>query len=138
MLWMLVALAGVLASEAMLRLPLIATIKGVVKVSQKSMRLLKSKRISDHWKERVLPAYSLRMAKGSVGFFLLLCAGLLPSCLSRRAGRLGRGPAAAAGHSGAVRRVAGLHLAAREVHPCLTIPPWTNCCIGWRWARWPR
>ncbi len=81
MLWMLVALAGVLASEAMLRLPLIATIKGVVKVSQKSMRLLQSKRISDHWKERVLPAYSLRMAKGSVGFFLLLCAGLLPVVL---------------------------------------------------------
>jgi hypothetical protein len=78
MIWLLVALAGVLASEVMLRLPLIGTIKGVIDVSRKSMRLLASKKISDHWKERVLPAYSLRMFKGSVGFFLLLCLGLLP------------------------------------------------------------
>ncbi len=76
--WFLVALAGVLASEAMLHLPLLHMFRGILDVSRKSMRTLRSKRISDHWKERVLPAYSLRMAKNSVGFFVMLCAALLP------------------------------------------------------------
>jgi hypothetical protein len=81
MTWILVALAGILASEAMLRLPLIRTAKGLAVVSQKSMHVLASKKISDHWKERILPAYSLRMAKNSVGFFLFLCLALLPVVL---------------------------------------------------------
>ena len=81
MIWLLIALSAVLASEAMLRLPLLAQARCVIEVSRKSMRLLASKRISDHWKERILPAYSLRMAKGSIGFFLSLCAALLPVVL---------------------------------------------------------
>jgi hypothetical protein len=78
MAWILLVIAAVLASEAMLRLPLIAQAKSVIDVSGRSMRVLKSKRISDHWKERVLPAYSARMFKGSIGFFVMLCLALLP------------------------------------------------------------
>lgn len=81
MAWLLVALAAILASEAMLRLPLLAQARSVIDVSGRSVRTLRSKRISDHWKERVLPAYSLRMAKGSVGFFLCLLAALAPVAL---------------------------------------------------------
>ena len=81
MIWLLVALAAVLASEAMLRLPLVAQARGVIDVSGRSMHVLRSKRISDHWKERVLPAYSARMAKGSVGFLLSLVAALVPVAL---------------------------------------------------------
>jgi hypothetical protein len=78
MTWALLVAAAVLASEAMLRLPLLALARSVINVSGKSMRVLKSKRISDHWKERVLPAYSARMFKGSVGFFVTLCLALVP------------------------------------------------------------
>jgi hypothetical protein len=78
MTWILLAVAAVLASEAMLRLPLLAQAQGVIDVSRRSMHVLGSKRISDHWKERILPAYSARMAKGSIGFFLSLCAALVP------------------------------------------------------------
>ena len=81
MIWVLLALAAVLASEAMLRLPLIAQAKSVADVSRWSMHVLRARRISDHWKERVLPAYSLRMAKGSIGFFISLCLALLPVAL---------------------------------------------------------
>jgi hypothetical protein len=81
MIWVLLALAAVLASEAMLRLPLIAQAKSVADVSRRSMHVLRARRISDHWKERVLPAYSLRMAKGSIGFFISLCLALLPVAL---------------------------------------------------------
>ncbi|MFN0115363.1 MAG: hypothetical protein ACKVPY_11870 [Paracoccaceae bacterium] len=78
MIWLLLASAAVLASEAMLQLPLIAQAKSVIDVSGRSVRVLRSKRISDHWKERILPAYSARMFKGSVGFFISLCLALLP------------------------------------------------------------
>ena len=78
LLWLLVVVAAVLASEALLRLPIVAKIKAVSEASQKAMRVLKSRRISDHWKERVLPAYAKRIGFGSVAFFVMLCAGLLP------------------------------------------------------------
>jgi hypothetical protein len=80
-LWLFVVAAGVLASEAFLRLPLIATIKRVTETAQKSGKVLGSKRISDHWKERVLPRYSLIIGKGSIVFFLMLCLALLPVAL---------------------------------------------------------
>ena len=76
--WLLVIVAAVLASEALLRLPVMAKIKGVSDASQKALRVLKSGRISDHWKERVLPAYAKRIGFGSVAFFGMLCLGLLP------------------------------------------------------------
>jgi hypothetical protein len=76
--WLLVVVAAVLASEAFLRLPLMARIKSVSVTSQKAMRVLKSARISDHWKERILPAYALRIGLGSVTFFGLLLVALLP------------------------------------------------------------
>ncbi len=76
--WLLVIVAAILASEALLRLPIMAKIKDVSEISQKAMRVLKSGRISDHWKERVLPVYAKRIGFGSVAFFVLLCLGLLP------------------------------------------------------------
>ena len=76
--WLLVVVAAVLASEALIRLPALATIKAVSQASQKAMRTLKSGRISDHWKERVLPAYARQIGFGSVSFFVMLCLGLLP------------------------------------------------------------
>lgn len=77
-LWLYVVIAGVLASEAFLRLPLIPTITKVSATARKSSKVLASKRISDHWKETVLPRYSLIIGKGSVLFFLMLCLALLP------------------------------------------------------------
>lgn len=76
--WALVVGAALLASEAFLHLPIMARIGAVSGYAQKAMRVLRSTRISDHWKERILPAYALRIGAGSATFFLLLCAALLP------------------------------------------------------------
>lgn len=70
---LLLLLAAVLASEVLLRLPLLAQARHIVSITRKSAATIRSSRISDHWKERVLPAYSLRMGIHSVLFFLLLC-----------------------------------------------------------------
>lgn len=78
MLWIFVVIAAVAASEAFLRMPLLPVIRRVTATARKSGRVLASKRISDHWKERVLPRYSWIIGKGSVQFFGLLMLALVP------------------------------------------------------------
>ncbi len=69
----LLLIAAMLASELLLRLPLLRQARHLLAVTRKSAATIRSSRISDHWKERVLPAYSLRMGLHSMLFFLLLC-----------------------------------------------------------------
>lgn len=78
MVWLFVPLAAVLASEAFLRLPLLPVIRRVTGTARKSGRVLASRRISDHWKERVLPRYSWIIGTGSVQFLGLLMLALAP------------------------------------------------------------
>ena len=84
----LLVASAILASEILLRLPLLEQVNVVVRTARRSAATVRSKRISDHWKETVLPAYSLRMAGRSVFFFLLLCLVALPVVL---AGLVARG-----------------------------------------------
>lgn len=78
----LLVLAAVAASELLLRLPVLRQAQGIAAVTRKSAATIRSRRISDHWKETILPAYSLRMAGRSILFFLLLCAVALPVALA--------------------------------------------------------
>lgn len=77
----LLAVAAIVASELLLRLPVLREAQGLGEVARKSAALLASKRISDHWKERILPVYSARMARCSVLFFVLLCCAVAPVAL---------------------------------------------------------
>lgn len=81
MVWVFVLVAAVLASEAFLRLPLLPVVRRVSVTARKSGRVLASKRISDHWKERILPRYSWIIGKGSVQFLGLLVLALAPVAL---------------------------------------------------------
>jgi hypothetical protein len=69
------------ASEIFVRLPIMDQVSVIVASARRSAATLRSKRISDHWKEVVLRAYSLRMAGRAVLFFLLLCLVALPVAL---------------------------------------------------------
>lgn len=77
----LLAAGAILASEALLRLPLMDQVSIVVRTARRSAATVRSRRISDRWKETVLPTYALRMASRSVSFFLLLCIVALPVAL---------------------------------------------------------
>ncbi len=79
--WLLILVAAVLASEAFLRLPLMPAIRRANRAAARSVRTLRSARISDHWKERMLPVYALTIARNSVLFFALLCLAVLPALL---------------------------------------------------------
>ena len=71
--WLLLVLAAVVACELFLRLPLMATIKQATSTAAKASAVLRAKRVSDHWKERILPVYAGKIAANSLKFFLYLC-----------------------------------------------------------------
>jgi hypothetical protein len=80
--WLRLVLCAVLASELFLHLPIMATLQKAQGAARKSARILPSKRISDHWKERMLPVYARIIATNSVLFFVLLCVALIPVVLA--------------------------------------------------------
>lgn len=79
--WLRLLVAAILASELFIRLPLWQTVRTASLAAEKSQRLLRSKRISDHWKERMLPRYALTLGTKSVVFFALLCLAVTPVVL---------------------------------------------------------
>ncbi len=79
--WIRLFLSAVIASELLVRLPLLPTIRKARAAAEKSAGLLRSRRVSDHWKERMLPVYAAAIARNSVLFFGLLCAAVLPVVL---------------------------------------------------------
>ena len=74
----LLVVSAMLASEIFLRLPLMDQFSIIIDAARRSAATVRSRRISDHWKEMILPAYSARMAGHSCYFFLLLCLVALP------------------------------------------------------------
>lgn len=79
--WIAVIPAAILVCELALRLPILDRLVRMRRSADRSMHVLRSARISDHWKEKVLPAYARDMAGASIGFFVLLCLALLPLAL---------------------------------------------------------
>ena len=76
--------AVVVAVEVAHALPIPNLVRNLVTRGRKSLHLLRSDRISDHWKERVLPAYATTMLKASlliaalmIFLFLLFAIGLV-------------------------------------------------------------
>lgn len=56
----------VLVVEVALASPLARLIQTLAVKGRKSARLLRNRRVSDHWKERILPAYALTMLQASL------------------------------------------------------------------------
>ena len=66
MVWVFAALAGILFVEVLLRLPFFSTLGRFQRVTTRALNVLRSDRISDHWKERVLPRYAGQMMKATL------------------------------------------------------------------------
>lgn len=72
--WIGLVLGTIAAVEIAIRLPLGRTLASLKRVSRRSMWVVSSKRISDDWKEKALPAYAGRMFGGSLRLFGILLA----------------------------------------------------------------
>jgi len=49
----------------------ISLINSLVKVSKKAINIISNKKISDHWKEYIIPKYSIQMMKVSLRMLLI-------------------------------------------------------------------
>ena len=70
--------SAVLSSELVLWLPLARTLRVMTSAMRRSNKVLLSRKISDNWKEKVLPVYALRIFRSSLMLPLLLAIVLAP------------------------------------------------------------
>ena len=68
---LLVSLMAILAVEYFLCLPFGREVGSLLAIAKKSVRVLGSRRISDHWKERVLPSYAQDIIKSTLYILLI-------------------------------------------------------------------
>ena len=61
-----------LSVEIFIRSNYIYTINSTIKVSKKAIHTILNKNISDHWKENIIPKYSLQMMKYSMQMIFIL------------------------------------------------------------------
>ena len=61
-----------LVVEIFIRSNYIPLINSIIKVSKKAIYIILNKNISDHWKENIIPKYSLQMMKYSMQMLLIL------------------------------------------------------------------
>lgn len=71
---LILMLGCILSIEIFLRLNFLSHLKTILNSVRKVLHLIPSKKISDHWKEKVIPIYAIRMMKASVKILLIsLC-----------------------------------------------------------------
>ena len=58
--------------EILIRSNYISLVKLIINVSKKAFYIISNKNISDHWKENIIPKYSLQMMKYSMQMLLIL------------------------------------------------------------------
>lgn len=62
----------IISLELFLKFKFITLIESIFKLNKKAFKLIMNKRISDHWKGKIIPEYSIGMAKISIIMLLIL------------------------------------------------------------------
>ena len=78
MIWALIGLATLATCELFLRLPVLGRVRQVADTAARAGRLVTNSAVSDHWKERVLPRYALRVGMGSLASLVYLVIACSP------------------------------------------------------------
>ncbi|MEA3299539.1 MAG: hypothetical protein U9R22_04895 [Pseudomonadota bacterium] len=76
--WVVAVVGAVAFVELLLRLPLGSTLGALSSLAARAVRVVRSRRISDHWKERVLLTYAGGIARRSLLLALLVALALAP------------------------------------------------------------
>ena len=72
MIHILLLLVCILSVEVFIRFNFLSLLDSMLKVTKKVTYVISQDKISDHWKEKVVPAYALRMMKYSLQILLIL------------------------------------------------------------------
>ena len=67
----------IISIELIIKFKYFSLINSLIKLIKKSTIVIANKKVSDNWKERIIPMYSLRMVKSSLSilfiFVLVIC-----------------------------------------------------------------
>jgi len=69
---LLLSLVCILSVEVFIKLNFLSHLDSILKVTKKVTHVIPKSNISDHWKEKVIPAYALRIMKYSLQILLIL------------------------------------------------------------------
>ena len=72
MIHILLLLVCILSVEVFIRFNFLSLLDSMLKVIKKVTYVISQDKISDHWKEKVVPAYALRIMKYSLQILLIL------------------------------------------------------------------
>jgi len=72
MIHLLLSLVCILSVEVFIRLNFLSHLDSILKVTKKVTYVIPQNNISDHWKEKVIPVYALRIMKYSLQILLIL------------------------------------------------------------------
>jgi hypothetical protein len=76
--WLFAALSSIAFVEVLARMPFFATLQNFRQIVSRVMALIRSDRISDHWKEKVLPRYAFAMLRATLVVGGCMIAAFLP------------------------------------------------------------
>lgn len=68
----LIFIVCILSVELFIRLNFLSHLNSMLKVTKKVTYVISQNKISDHWKEKVIPAYALKIMKYSLQILLIL------------------------------------------------------------------
>ncbi len=88
MIWGLVVVVTLAAVWCFLRTPFSRVAADLLQASRKAFSVISSRRISDHWKEKVLPRYAGQIFMASATLFLCLLALVVPVAVGELIARL--------------------------------------------------
>ena len=71
-------LLGAVFIECLIRLDILGNLKKLSIVVKKTLWVIHSPRISDHWKEKILLSYSIQLFISSISLFILLIVASFP------------------------------------------------------------
>ena len=72
MIHLFLLLVCILSVEVFIRLNFLSYLDSILKVTKKVTFVIPKGNISDHWKEKIIPAYALRIMKYSLQILLIL------------------------------------------------------------------
>jgi sensor domain CHASE-containing protein len=72
MIHLLLSLVCILSVEVFIRLNFLSHLDLILKVTKRVTYVIPKSNISDHWKEKVIPSYALRIMKHSLQILLIL------------------------------------------------------------------
>lgn len=76
--WLFLGIGIIVSTELFLRLPLGRSLYVLKETGHKAIYSISSSKISDHWKEIVLPRYALRIFTTSLCMFMFIVLALIP------------------------------------------------------------